>query len=507
MAVQGIRSPAPIGLSALAPSFWRPSWPLLVALYVYLLTLYQGNVLNLLLLDGDTYWHIAAGQWILHNGVVPTADPFSHTMPGAPWTAHEWLSEVVLALAHDHGGWTAVVALTGLAFAASAGLLMRALLAHMQPVRALMLTVMAVLLTVQHLLARPHMIALPFMMLWMIGLVQARDRGHTPSLWLLPVMVLWANLHGGFTLGIAFAGWFALEAVAQAWGTPRMRKAIAGWGLFVALAAGSALLTPHGPQAFIFTWQVLMEEQYALSRISEWASPNFHAFQPLQLWLLGGLALALYQGLRLPVFRLVLLLGLLHLSLKHVRYIELLGLLGPLVVAKSFGEQWAASPADPKEPSRLDRLSAALAGSSSAGALVAALTVAVGAPLLLAAAKPLQPPAFAAPQAALQAARDAGVAEGHVLNAYGWGGYLIYSGIPVAIDGRADMYREAFLREFLTGTELTAPGALDKLLDKYRIGWTLLPPETPAVSLLDRLPGWQRIHSDTTAVVHARKNP
>lgn len=506
MATQNVSAPATIGLTSPGASIWRPSWPLVVALYVYFLTLYQGNMLNLLLLDGDTYWHIAAGKWILQNGVVPTADPFSHTMPGAPWIAHEWLSEVLLALAHDHGGWGSVVALIGLAFAATAGLLMRALIQHMQPVRALMLTVMAVLLTVQHLLARPHMIALPIMMLWMIGLVRARDQDRAPSLWLLPTMALWANLHGGFTLGIVVAGWLALEAMAHAWGKPDFRKVATDWGLFVLLAAGSALLTPHGPAAYLFTWQVLMQEQYALSRIAEWASPNFHVFQPLQLWLLGGLALALYQGLRLPLFRLVLLLGLLHLSLKHVRYIELLGLLGPLLVAKSFGEQWART-AKATPPSRLDRMSEGLAGGSGAGALAAAGALAVAAPLLLATAKPLEPPDSAAPKAALKAARDAGISGGRVLNSYGWGGYLIYSGIPVAIDGRADMYREAFLREFLTGTELTSPGAFDKLMDKYRIGWTLLTPQTPAVALLDRLPGWKRIHSDGTAVVHARMNP
>jgi hypothetical protein len=501
-----LRSPGrfPLRLSAV----WQPSWPLLVALYVYLLTLYHGSFLQLLLLDGDTYWHIATGWWILQNGTVPTADPFSHTMPGAPWTAHEWLSEVVMAMVHDRGGWEALVALTGVAFAATAGLLMRALLAYMQPVRALMLTVMAVLLTMQHLLVRPHMLALPLMMVWMIGLVRARDEDRTPTLWLLPAMTLWANLHGGFTLGIALTGWFALEAAVLARGTARFRQVVGAWALFVALAFASSLLTPHGPHAFLYAWQVLMEEQYTLSRISEWASPNFHVFQPLQLWLLGGLAVVLYQGLRLPIFRLVLLLGLLHLSLKHVRYIELLGLLGPLVVARPFGEQWSRMTAAAHAPaSHGARRGSVRAGTGGIGAVLVTCALAVIAPVLLSKMKPLSPPSFAAPTAAIQAAREAGVAGGRVLNAYGWGGYLIYSGFPVTIDGRADMYRETFMREYLGAIELTAPDGLQKLVDKYRIGWTLLPPKTPSVALLDKLPGWERIHADEHAVVHARKKP
>jgi len=43
-----------------------------------------------------------------------------------------------------------------------------------------------------------------------------------------------------------------------------------------------------------------------------------------------------------------------------------------------------------------------------------------------------------------------------------------------------------------------------KLLDEYRIGATLLSPSTPAVALLDRLPGWERVYADHVAVVHKR---
>jgi hypothetical protein len=42
--------------------------------------------------DADTYWHLAAGRWIVEHIRVPDADPFSHSMPSAPWAAHEWLA-------------------------------------------------------------------------------------------------------------------------------------------------------------------------------------------------------------------------------------------------------------------------------------------------------------------------------------------------------------------------------------------------------------------------------
>ena len=64
--------------------------------------------------DGDISWHVAAGRWIMEHGGVPKADPFSFTMPGHPWVAHEWLPEVVYALGFDlagHAGLAAIVAL------------------------------------------------------------------------------------------------------------------------------------------------------------------------------------------------------------------------------------------------------------------------------------------------------------------------------------------------------------------------------------------------------------
>ena len=52
--------------------------------------------------------------------------------------------------------------------------------------------------------------------------------------------------------------------------------------------------------------------------------------------------------------------------------------------------------------------------------------------------------------------------------------------------------------------ELASSGSLPAMLDKYRITWTLLRAGTPAIALLDRMPGWRRVYADDTAVVHAR---
>lgn len=477
------------------------SWPIIVGCLAYLGFLAYGKGL---LGDPDTYWHVAAGRWILDHGAVPFQDPFSHSMRGAPWTAHEWLSEVILALAHQAGGWAGVVAVAALAFASTLAILTRFLLKNLDPVHVLMFVAFAAMMAAPHLHARPHVLAMPLMVIWTAHLARAGDRGTTPSLWLLPVMALWANLHGGFTLGLALSLAFALEGVLSARKINQTAKAVKSWGLFVGLSFISALLTPHGIKGLLFTLQIL-GGSYALDHIGEWQSPNFHSVQPLEIWLLFGLAVAFHQGLRLPLMRLVLLLGLLHLALKHGRNIELIGLLTPLFLAEPLARQWRERAAAGRQLAKVDLFFQALARPASQRTAVVTMAGLALITLLVVQLDTLRPEETATPSAAVEAARNAHLT-GPVLNEYGLGGYLIYAGIPPFIDGRADMYGDDFLKEYMEAVSLKSPDGLPKLLQKYRIEWTLMPPESPAVALLDHLPEWRRLYADKTAVVHVRKS-
>lgn len=480
---------------------WLFSWPLVVGTLVYFFLILRGYGL---LRDDDTYLHIATGQWILQHRAIPTHDPFSHTMPDTPWTAHEWLSQVLLATAQDIGGWTGVVAITALAFAAALALLTRALLKSLEPVHALMFAALALLMTASHLHARPHILAMPLMVLWATGLVHASESGRAPRLWLLPVMTLWANLHGGFTLGLALTFVFALEALLACKHTHNLASTARSWALFILLAITSALITPHGIQGISFTWKFLFEQSYSLARISEWQSPDFHMFQPLEIWLLCGLALVIHKGFKLPSIRLLLLLGLLHLALKHVRNIELLGLLAPLFFATPFAAQWRQSMQAQKNVETIDRFFRKLATSAGKGAVMLAFGFLLLLTQWIAHTRPPQPPDSSSLAKAIRTVHEAGI-KGPVLNYNGWGGYLIYAGISPFIDGRSDMYKDDFLKAYLEALALTTSGGLQDLLAKYKIGWTLLQAGSPAVALLDHLPGWHRLYADEMTVVHVRK--
>ncbi|HZP21282.1 MAG TPA: hypothetical protein VFB16_13875 [Bauldia sp.] len=459
--------------------------PWLVAAGFYVVTLLVGEKL---LTDPDSYWHLVVGNWIVGHRAFPVTDPFSFTFNGQPWIAKEWLSQVLYAGAHGLLGWTGMAGLAAAAVAVAFGLLTRFLLDHIRPLPVLVFVAAAFMLTAPHLVARPHALALPVMVAWAGLLVRANDRGRTPSLWLLPLMTLWANLHGGFTLGLLLTGAIGLDAIVKA--PPEARAATAlRWVGFGAAALAAACITPYGPESILVTFRILGLGP-ALSIIAEWQPADFGRPGGLELVLLLGFGALLWRGLVLSPVRILTLLGLLHLALSAERNGEILGLVAPLLLAAPLAAQYralagAGNPGDGRGRT---------AGALIAAAAIVAATATLGSGL---APDPRITPAGAV--AALKAASP-----GPVLNDYDFGGYLVYSGVPPFIDGRTELYGGNFVISHHRAVTLSdLPGLLD-LLDRYRIGATLLRPQTPAVAYLDRSPGWRRLYADDTAVVHVR---
>jgi hypothetical protein len=490
-------------IATLAPSRSRfgISLPLLFGVVVFADAVALGSHL---LADPDTYWHISVGHWILAHQTVPHRGIFSYPMAAKPWVADEWLSEVVIAVVYDHLGWTGLVLVVGLLLAATLAILLRFLLRTLEPAHALIATGLAWEFCLPHLLVRPHMFGLPILVLWVAALVTARSADRAPSPALAPVMTLWANLHAGYVLGLGLAALLGGEALLAAAGRQQRLRVLRGWGVFAALALGFALLTPYGVDGLLLPFR-LMRMRFAMSLVIEWRSPDFQPFHPLELWiglaLLGGLAF----GWRLPLTRVLILLLLLHMSLQHQRYMEELGLVAPLLAAPLLAPQLAARSAG-RAPSRIDRFAIALARPAGAGGVLLAgiLLILAGAAALYVKGSP-RPPRNITPAAALAAVASHHIA-GPVLNDYAFGGYLIFSGIAPMIDGRNELYGDAFIRRYAEAIEVVN-GDLPKLLDDYHVSWTLFPPDRPAVILLDHLPGWRRLFSSDVAVVHLRENP
>jgi hypothetical protein len=91
---------------------------------------------------------------------------------------------------------------------------------------------------------------------------------------------------------------------------------------------------------------------------------------------------------------------------------------------------------------------------------------------------------------------------GPLFNYYDWGGYLIwklYPGVPVYIDGRADLYGDAFMDSFARTYDLT--NHWEAPLESWQIRTVLVPPSAPLASVLGSRAGWKQIYADPQAVI------
>ncbi len=441
--------------------------------------------LPVILRDPDTLWHITVGDWILAHHAVPVLDTFSYTAAGKPWMAHEWLSEVALAVAYNAAGWDGLMMLTAAAAACAIGFVAFYVRRRVRLDFAVLLILLTVGCAGPGLLSRPHVIALPLVALWTIGLVSARAGRHPPSLLLLPAMTLWANLHGGFLLGLVLAAALGTEAVLDADGD--RRAAVQSWGLFILGAVAAAAITPMGIQTLLFPFRLMSMRN--LYQILEWKPTDFSHLDGITVSILVALYLGLTGTLRLPKFRVLLMAGLVFSTMQHVRNVQLFGILVPLLIADPLGK---ALP-----PRFLTKFMVPqwIPLGLAAAAAVVSLAFRIGLPLERSDEGAYASEALASVPADLRAKP--------VFNEYGFGGLLIFNGIKPFIDGRADLYGDEFLETYLSIVR-SKGDLLNGVLCRYGVEWTMFGPNTDVPALMDRTPGWHRIYTDKVAVIHVR---
>ena len=438
--------------------------------------------------DGDPFWHIAAGEWILTHGEIPTTDPFSHTFAGAPWTAHEWLSEIILALTYRTFGLSGLFLLVALAGMTTALLLARGLLKYLDPLPALIVLQFALANVMMVAHARPQFLTFPIIVYWFGELIESRRQNRAPHWTLLPIMVVWANLHGGFILGLALLGPFALEAVLVA--GSRWQQPLRSWTLFALGALAAALINPSGIDGLVFPLRLM--SMSAMAYISEWQSMTFNRFGPFEAALLATLFFCLLRGVRIPLIRLGLLLALLHQALAHRRFTIVFAIGAALLLAEPIAQSLRAKNG-PLVPTSVRFRTVASATTAVFVGIIFGLRLAF--PLVITDAEKSPVTALAnVPESLLQQP---------VFNEYSVGGFLILKGVRPFIDGRADMYGDEFMRKF-GELEQQEPAEIERMFAQYGLTWAIVYPRVQRERLLERLPGWHRHYKDEYASVYIR---
>lgn len=507
-----------------------------IAFGCYFISILAWTLLYLLLnnkSDWDLWGVMSFGAWLDQNGRFPYQDPFSYTAYLKPWVYHEWGSGVVFYQLFKAWGSTSLFWLK-LALTTSLWLLACWPVIPRQknqtriilPFFALHLLASAyLLLPTVSITLRCHLFSFVFYALFLLILQRNQNRPSWKMLCLLPgIMLVWANLHGGFITGLVAIAAFTLQALLPNRAGNGNRPGLA---LLLTLVASGlvVLINPYGLR-FVQT----MLEAWALPRggISEWGNV-FTANIPYYGLLYSGmlifwLVLAARQARQstLPAVLLIALTGIngwLHYKLAPLFLMTALSL-GYQLVPSWWLERW-----EQFKPEK-NSLQWRLAGMLGRFALPALLTGLALVPVGLYLAKTPKPfhvrvqgddtlqarkaqTRFAYPIGAIDYLRQANLT-GNLWTPFAWGEYAYWSLYPrfrVSIDGR---YETIYPLSVYEDTEAFyhPPFPLDKA-DLYPTTHILLSTQTPEqvaqlIYKMDHSPNWRLIYADNLARLYAR---
>src|SRR6185503_2400032 len=244
--------------------------------------------------DGDFWWHLKTGEYIVRNFSIPRIDFYSFTVPGRHWVAHEWLSEVIFYLVYSRAGFNTLIfiftVLTVLAF----WIVFRKTQAHpFVKGFAVLLSVWSILPTVG---VRPRTFTLLFAGIYLALLHSfVRERQTKAIWWLAPLMIVWVNLHAGYLIGLVLIGVAIVGVVLDALmageklasHAPRLKTLVLVF--FACLVAAN--LNPQGPRIFLFPFEFFFSPVQQ-DQIVDWLSPDFHQKELFPLLLLIVLTIA-----------------------------------------------------------------------------------------------------------------------------------------------------------------------------------------------------------------------
>jgi hypothetical protein len=279
--------------------------------------------------DGDLFWQRRLGEYVLAHHQIPRAlgnDVFS--APGAPWVPHEWLFSIVVARAFDSGALWIITALCGAFMVATLGVLAwRCLVAGGSAWATAIAVFFGAVAVAPNFADRAEVWV---WLLFAIALFVLDFEG--PILWsLVPLTILWANLHGSVMLIVPVIWLNTLFAAIGKRADLKLRLALCG------ILPLATLVTPFGISLPLYALSVFHSPVQAY--IAGWKPINFNSiyvrygFCPLVALMLIGLVRRTFKA---RPFDFALAGGLAVASIFGVRYIALFGLAAVLPASLAF---------------------------------------------------------------------------------------------------------------------------------------------------------------------------
>jgi hypothetical protein len=467
--------------------------------------------------DSDLWWHLRSGQVMAETGKPLTSDVFSYTREGQVWVNHSWLGEVVLYGLYQLGGWAAISAWMGLmaVLAAIFLWLSNSGSAYVKAGFILLASVVCAPLWTP----RPQFFSLVFLafLIWMVN--RWLEKGGRFIWLILPVFILWSNLHGGYALGILYliacgSGLFIDSVLKE--GEERkitLRRA----GVLLAAAIGgylAAAVNPNGYRMWLIPFQTVGVD-ILRQFIQEWSSPDFHSIEswPFALFIVLTIFCLARQSRRTAFRNLMPAILFLLLGLYARRNMAAAAIAGTVVLLDAWNSmpvgvfftnlipaewrEWVANyRASQKQLSdrQMKGLNLVLVGLMGFACFVKLAAVTYPGLVSVYEAKYFPADAVAYMQS------NAPIHAGRMFNSYNWGGYLIWKNPTekVYVDGRTDLYGDEILGEWVTVTQ--AGNGWQEILSKWKVTRIIIEPNRPMVSALPGA-GWVEQFRDDQAVV------
>lgn len=457
-------------------------------------------------LDPDMWWHLRTGEIALQRG-IPKQDIFSFTVPDNSWITHEWLSQIIMWLNYEVAGFNGLM----LVFAAITAITfwLVYLTCDGRPYLAGFVVLLAAIASAPVWGVRPQMFNLLFTAI-MVFLVERFREGRIRrrTLLLLPLLTaLWANLHSAYLLGIAvLITYIAGEGGRLLLGRESARgldwAGVRWMALITAASFLAAALNPNGVELWIYPFFTLGSN--AMQQfIQEWQSPDFHLtiYWPFAAMLALGVIGLLWSKRPPDLTDLLMFGGTAAAGMLSARHIPLFAIVAAPIVARYLLvglEGTMVYSLITGEPDRRGKPTLIILN----WVLIILVAVAAGVWIINKINGNQTAIAKRYPIEAVDYLQQTGLAKQHGYNSYNWGGYLIWRGIPVFVDGRADVYGDDFLYFYRRTFDLTS--AWQEPLDEHNVDYVIMEESSPLNTLLAASEQWREAYRDEVAAVFVR---
>jgi len=462
---------------------------------------------KLMNVDGDLGRHITLGNHIITSRSIPTRDVFSHTKLGDPLTPHEWLADVIFALAHRAAGLDGIVWITALIIGAAFWLVYKQSLdLSSMSLLALAGTILAAAAASLHWLSRPHIFTILFTVIWITELEKLRI-GIRKNWLIFPViMLIWVNTHGAFIAGILiWACYIAGLIIDQKFSWPEIKT-------YLWIGLSSLLVSLINPDGFGI-WKTgfgFLGNRYLVSHTAEYLPPDFHQIStwPFLLLIVLSIGLLAISKRRMNASHALLLSGWTAMALYSARNIPLYAVIVAPILVTVGADYLQANKSKGATDKFIDLQSRFMDIEKSLKSGLWSGIVVVAAGLLLMRGFTLdfqnKGNQFMDNVFPVQAVDwiEENQLQGEGFNYFPWGGYLLYRTWPemlVFIDGQTDFYGEELTRKYEKVITLS-PGWED-VLQKYQVSWVLMPTQSELIQHLQEIGDWNAVYQDQISTI------